>query len=213
MRPTRQGPEQLIVVVTGGEFDWDEARRGADGVDATLCPTAVRSRFTTEPLYVDLRWARAASELSLRDSRFRSAIVLIAATIRGVAPADLESEDVRLHRRARRLARAAVATVLVLALVASVAAVVAVANARRADAAPAMRSAGSWGWRHSTSRRARSTRRFLLSLVAADLDSGERYRAVPGQPGADRPLLPARAAAVRARRNGEHPRRRHLAHR
>jgi hypothetical protein len=125
------GVKQLIVVVTDGKFEWDEVARALTPSTDAVSP-AVRSLFTNEPLYVDLRWARAASELSLRESRFRSAIVLIAATIRGVAPSDLESEDVRLHRRARRLARAAVATVLVLAL---------------------------GGWWPSNSRRARSTRR------------------------------------------------------
>ena len=126
----RNGLKRLIVVVTDGEFEWDEVAGALTPSTDAVSPT-VRSRFITEPLYVDLRWARAATELSLRESRFRSAIVIIAATIRGIAPADLESEDVRLHRRARRLARAAVATVVVLALVASIAAVVAVANAQR----------------------------------------------------------------------------------
>jgi len=175
----RHGPEQLIVVVTDGEFVWDEvAGRLTESSDAVSA--AVRSRFITEPLYVDLRWARAASELSLRESRFRSAIVLIAATIRGVAPADLESEDVRLHRRARRLARSAVATVLMLALVASVAAVVAVSNARRAD----MRARDALGRQLGLVAldlpASEVDQAFLLSLIAANLDSGgdtERFQA------------------------------------
>ena len=174
----RNGPEHLIVVVTDGEFVWDEvAGRLTESSDAVSA--AVRSRLITEPLYVDLRWARAASELSLRGSRFRSAIVLIAATIRGVAPADLESEDVRLHRRLPPGA-CAVATVLMLALVASVAAVVAVFNARRAN----MRARDALGRQLGLVAldlpASEVDQAFLLLLIAANLDSGgdtERFQA------------------------------------
>ena len=106
--------------------------------------------------------------------------MLIAATIRGMAPADLESEDVRLHRRARRLARAAVATVLVLALVASVAAVVAVANARRAERRARDALGRQFGLAALDLPASEVDQAFLLSLVAADLDSGddaERFQA------------------------------------
>jgi WD40 repeat protein len=181
-----RGVTQVIVAVTGGEFEWDEST-GALTTSTDAVSSAVRSRFTTEPLYVDLRWARTAGELSLRDSRFRAAIVRIGATIRGIAPADLESDDVRLHRRARRLARVAVATVLVLALVASLAAVVAVRNAHEAEANAREAVANA----REAERRARDAlgrqlgltaldlpasevdQAFLLSLVAADLDTGD----------------------------------------
>ena len=118
--------------------------------------------------------------MSLRDSRFRSAIVKIAATIRGVPPEDLESEDVRLHRRARRLARAALATVLVLALAASIAAVLAVANARRAERRARDALARQMGLAALDLPASEVDQAFLLSLVAADLDSGddaERFQA------------------------------------
>jgi len=173
------GVERLIVVVTGGVFEWDEGA-GALTQSTDAVSTVVRSRFTTEPLYVDLRWARAAQELSLRDTRFRAAIVLMAATIRGVAPADLEGEDVRLHRRARRLARAAVATVAVLALVASVAALVAVANAARADRRARDALGRQLGLTALDLPTSEVDEALLLSLVAADLDSGdgaERFQA------------------------------------
>jgi len=167
-----KGLEHLVVVVTDGDFEWDEAAGALTPATDSVSP-AVRSRFTTEPLYVDLRWARSAEDLSLRDSRFRSAIVLIAATIRGVAPADLESEDVRLHRRARRLARIAVASVLVLALVASVAAVAAVGNARRADRRAREALGRQLGLAALDMPASDVDQAFLLSLVAAGFDDGD----------------------------------------
>jgi WD40 repeat protein len=148
------GTDHLLLIVTGGDLAWDPATGEFDEA-STAVPESLRGRYTEEPLYLDLRWARDTPELSLRLSRFRAAIAQIAAPIRGLAPEELEGEDIRLHRRARRLARAAVATVAVLAVVATIAAVLAVGNARRAD------------------RRAREALGRQLGLVALDLPAGE----------------------------------------
>ena len=130
-----RGTEQLLLVVTGGEIAWDEAGNDFTAGSTAVLP-ALRGRFSEEPLYHDLRWARDTPDLSLNLSRFRGAVALVASTIRGVAPDDLESEDVRLHRRARRLAQTAVAVVVVLALLASAAAIAAVRNAPRRPSGP-----------------------------------------------------------------------------
>jgi len=175
----RGAAQQLIVVLAGGELEWDDANGCLSPTSSAVSP-AVRSRITTEPLYVDLRWTRDVPELSLRDSRFRSAMVLVAATVRGVAPADLESEDVRLHRRARRLARTALVTMAVLALVASVAAVLAVSNARRADQRARDALGRQLGLLALDMPASDADQAFLLSLVAADLDSSggsQRFQA------------------------------------
>ena len=148
-----KGTECLLLVVTGGELDWDPGA-GDFSAASTAVPDALRERFAEEPLYLDLRWARDVPELTLRLSRFRAAIAQIVAPIRGLPPDELEGEDIRLHRRARSLARAAVATVAVLAIVAIVAAIIAVGNARRAD------------------RRAREALGRQLGLVALDLPAG-----------------------------------------
>jgi hypothetical protein len=57
----------------------------------------------------------------------------LAATIHGVSKDDLESDDVRQHKRALRLARSAVAVLAVLLLAAVIGAVVAVRSAREAN--------------------------------------------------------------------------------
>ncbi len=98
-----KGTDHLLVVVTGGELAWDsDAGDFTEG--STAVPAALRNRFTEEPLYLDLRWARESPELSLRLSGFRAAIAQIASPIRGLPPDELEGEDIRLHRRARLLA-------------------------------------------------------------------------------------------------------------
>ena len=129
---TTKGTEQLIVVLTGGELQWDAARGDFDEISDAL-PPALRGRFTEEPFYVDMRWGRDTPDLSLRLSTFRGAVATIAAPIRGTTPAELEGDDIRQHRRTRLLARGAVAGLVVLGLTASAAALVAVDNRRQAD--------------------------------------------------------------------------------
>ena len=174
-----KGTEHLLVIVTGGELAWDPDA-GEFTAGSTAVPDALRGRFTEEPLYLDLRWARDAPELSLRLSRFRAAIAQIAAPIRGLAPEELEGEDIRLHRRARLLARTAVVTVTVLAIVAAVAAVVAVGNANRADRRAREALGRQLGLAALDLPASELDEAFLLSLAAADLqddDDPSRFQA------------------------------------
>ncbi|HEY3483819.1 MAG TPA: toll/interleukin-1 receptor domain-containing protein, partial [Ilumatobacteraceae bacterium] len=146
--------ETVIVVLTGGALHWDHATKRFLPTSDALAPS-VAARFTSEPAFVDMTWARQAGDLSLRNTVFREHIARIASPIKGKAPADIESEDIRLHRRAKRLARSAVAVVVTLAIVASIAAVLAVANARRAE------------------RRAREAVARQLGLAALDMPASE----------------------------------------
>ncbi|HEX6785807.1 MAG TPA: TIR domain-containing protein, partial [Acidimicrobiales bacterium] len=164
-----RGTEALLLVVTGGEIAWDDATNDFTPASTAVLP-ALRGRFTEEPLYHDLRWARDTPDLSLHLSRFRGAVALVASTIRGVAPDDLESEDVRLHRRARRLAKAAVTVVVVLALLASAAAIAAVRNAQRADRRAREAIARQVGLEALDEPASALDRALLLSLAAAGLD-------------------------------------------
>ncbi|MEU4690087.1 TIR domain-containing protein [Actinoplanes sp. NPDC023714] len=128
-----KSPQRILPVLTDGEWHWDE-RRGDFTEDSTAVPAALRGVFAEEPLYLDLRWARDDLHLTLRHARFRDSIAQLAAPMHGVSKDELESEDVRQHRRARRLWSAATAAVLVLVLVASMTGVLAMRAAGRANA-------------------------------------------------------------------------------
>lgn len=104
-------PARILPVVTGGEFGW------ADGdVTGSAVHEALRNVFTEEPRWVDLRFARGEDALDLKNPRFSAAIADIASAIRGVPKDELESEEVKQHRRTRRTAWAAGIAVLVLAI-------------------------------------------------------------------------------------------------
>jgi WD40 repeat protein len=131
--------DRLLIVLTGGELIWDDAARDFDWARTTAVSPLLRGRFTDEPLYVDLRWARTADDLSLRHSQFRAAALDVAATLHGRPKDDLDGEDVRHHRAARRLATAAVCLLVALTIVAGGAAYLAqrravIAERRREEA-------------------------------------------------------------------------------
>ena len=124
------GCERILPVVTDGLLVWSTARKDYDSTLSSALPPALLGRFEEEPRHLDLRWARDETQLDLRHSRFRQAVAELAAPIHGMAKDELESEDVRRHRRAIRLARAAVITLVVLLLAAAISGGSAIRNAR-----------------------------------------------------------------------------------
>lgn len=118
--------ERLLIVLTGGEMRWDDAARDFDWDVTTALPEeTLRGRFREEPLFVDLRWARSETDLSLGNARFKDEVASIAATLHRRPKDELTGEDVREHRKTMRLARAAVAALTLLAIAVGVAALVA----------------------------------------------------------------------------------------
>lgn len=121
------GEDRLLLALTEGELAWDSEANDWT-VESTAVPAGLRGRLTAEPLWVDFRWAKGETDLSLRDTRFRAAVATLAAPVHGMSLDELEGEDVRAHRKFVRIRRAAVSglfALLVLSLAASVVALVA----------------------------------------------------------------------------------------
>lgn len=125
--------DRLLIVLTDGELAWDDAAKDFDWQRTSSVPPLLKGRFAGEPLYVDLRWARSETDLSLRHSQFRAAILDIAAPLHGRPKDELDGEDVRQHRRTRRLAWSAGAGLAVLAVAATASAVIAVQQRNEAE--------------------------------------------------------------------------------
>ena len=106
--------ERILVAVTDGECHWD---RDAGQLSGNAAPIAITEAFEDEPRLVDLRWAHTADDLDMRNPRFRDAAAQLAAPAHGVAKDELDSEDLRLQRRARRLAQGATTMLVLLVLV------------------------------------------------------------------------------------------------
>src|SRR3954451_1546641 len=61
------GAERFIIALTEGDLSWDAQRGDFDWSRTTSLPPGLRGVFAVEPRWVDLRWARSAERLSLRD--------------------------------------------------------------------------------------------------------------------------------------------------
>lgn len=114
-----RGTDRLLLVLTGGEAEWDDARNTFDEARSSAIAPVLRNAFAYEPRYLDLRWVTQDEQLSLRSPRFRDAVAELAAPLHGRTKDELDGEDLRQHKRTRRIARAAI-TSLVLLTVASV---------------------------------------------------------------------------------------------
>jgi len=118
--------DKMLMLLTDGDLSWDSGTQDFDWGRTTAVPQSLRGQFKDEPLYVDLRWARSDEELSLRHSRFRSAILDIAAPLHGKPKEDLDGEDVRQDRRNKTWAWSAGGALAVLAVAATTSAIYAV---------------------------------------------------------------------------------------
>jgi WD40 repeat protein len=115
-----------LIVLTGGGMLWDPDTKDFDREISTALPPVLFGRLPQEPLYVDLSWARSEDHLSLRNTRFRDAILDLAATLHGKPKDELDGTDVREHRRTRRIAWSAAAALTLLTVTAIAAAAIAV---------------------------------------------------------------------------------------
>jgi hypothetical protein len=120
-------------VLTGGTLAWDAAAADWDWERTTALSPRLRGRFDEEPLFVDLRWAHDTDALSLRNARFRGAVLDLAATLHGRPKDELDGEDLRLHRATRRLAAAAICLLVMLTIAAGAGAWIAHRQAQLAE--------------------------------------------------------------------------------
>jgi hypothetical protein len=114
-------------------MEWDHASNAFNRPVTTALPELLIGRFTEEPLYLDLRWAREQTHLSLNHPNFRDAVAELAAPLHGRPKDEIIGEDVRQHQRALRLAWSAVATLAGLTIVSAMAALIALQQRRIAE--------------------------------------------------------------------------------
>lgn len=108
-----RSPDRMLIVLSGGDIVWDRTAADFDWVRTSALPALLSKRFADEPLFVDLRWAATEQDLSLRQLRFRDAVVNVAAPLRGVRKDELDSADQRQLARNRLLVRGGTAAIVV----------------------------------------------------------------------------------------------------
>ena len=120
-----RSPTHLLIVWTDGELTWDTAVGDFDWVNTTALPRRLEKVFQEEPNYLDLRFAKTSTDLSLRQPKFLEAIAGLSATLQGRSLDELIGEDLGQHRKTMRWLRFAVAGLVMLTIAAGFSAFVA----------------------------------------------------------------------------------------
>ena len=115
----RGGADKLLLVLTDGEMVWNDLVNDFDWDCTNALPPNLRNVFHKEPLYSDLRWARKATDLSLRNPQFLDEIGALGATLHGKSKDEMIGNDVRQHRLFKAITAAAVVLLLSLTAAAS----------------------------------------------------------------------------------------------
>src|SRR5262249_18333666 len=66
--------QTLLIILTDGEVAWDADARDMDWGRTTALPRNLQAVFGEEPLYLDVRWAKTSTHLSLDNLAFRDKI-------------------------------------------------------------------------------------------------------------------------------------------
>ena len=115
-----RGPAQLLIVLTEGALVWDEARGGFSLQESSALNPRLANAFDHEPLWLDLRWARDETDLTLGNGRFQESVADVSAALNRVPKDTLIGEDQRQHRHFRYAAWTMVSLLAVLAVAAAV---------------------------------------------------------------------------------------------
>jgi WD40 repeat protein len=139
---SNRGVDTIIICLTDGAIFWDNQNNAFDWSKTTALPLPLRDAFSAEPLYADFRAAKAGGKLRDSDPEFRAALLEVAAPLMGRPKDELDSEDIRLHRKAARTAVAALILIVGLGIIAALA-IDAAHQRQRIAASRALASAAS----------------------------------------------------------------------
>jgi WD40 repeat protein len=112
----RKSMDKFLIVITDGHLVWSDDRGDFDWGQTNAVPANLTGAFKIEPGYLDLRWAKSATDLSLQHPLFRDTVASLSATIRQIPKAVLDGEDIRQQRRRITLIRAVIALLIALVI-------------------------------------------------------------------------------------------------
>lgn len=108
----RRSADTLLLVITDGDLTWDEARQDFHWQMTNCLPQRLAGAFKQVPHYLDFRWAKTATQLSLKYPEFLKQIADLASTLHRRSKDEMIGEDVRQHRRTKQISFMAIVSLL-----------------------------------------------------------------------------------------------------
>ena len=90
--------EKLLIVLTDGDIVWDDEASDFNWDKTTALPKNLSKAYGEPPLYAYLRDVRTLTDLSLKNSAFRTQVAKIAAPIQGRSLEEIFGEEVQQRR-------------------------------------------------------------------------------------------------------------------
>lgn len=116
----RNGPSNVLIVLTGGSLQWDRANMCFPPGETNPLPPCLLRAFPEEPLFLDLRWSRESPpRYRLGEPRFHEAILQLASTLHNRPKDELDGADIRARRHTRLLAASGFLAIVLIAIFAS----------------------------------------------------------------------------------------------
>jgi hypothetical protein len=106
--------KQMLIVLTNDTIVWDNAANDFDWKLTDAIPHNLKGKFESEPLFVDLKWAKTEKEVTLKSPNFADAIATLAAPLHGVAKEEIYGEENKQHRKFRQVAGAIIVLLILL---------------------------------------------------------------------------------------------------
>jgi WD40 repeat protein len=127
-----KGSERILPVLTDGAWVWNAETNDFDHENSTAVHPSLCGVFRSQPLYLDMIWAKNEHHLTVRNARFRDQVADLAAPMHGITKDELEGEDVREQNLTQRLKRAAISSLALLFALAVAAGLIAFRQYRNA---------------------------------------------------------------------------------
>jgi WD40 repeat protein len=127
-----KGSGSILSVLTDGAWIWNAETNDFDRDASTAVHPSLYGIFRSEPLYLDMTWAKNENHLTLRNARFRDQVAALAAPMHGITKDELEGDDVREQHRTQRLKRGAISGLTILLVLAITASLIAFRQYRNA---------------------------------------------------------------------------------
>lgn len=113
-----KGAESILPVLTDGTLTWNVEKNNFDRDSSSAAHPSLYGIFRSEPLYLDMTWAKKETQLTLKDTIFRDHVAALAAPMHGITKDELEGDDIREQNLTQRLKRGAVISLTILLVLA-----------------------------------------------------------------------------------------------